>query len=107
MDLFTEGDISAIESHGLTVAQAEEQIEQFKKGFPYANLVKPATKNDGILLLSEDQINRLVSYFDDHKAHLNLLKFVPASGAASRMFKSLYAAKTSFLIVTVPSPCSR
>ncbi|HPE55762.1 MAG TPA: DUF4301 family protein [Bacteroidales bacterium] len=88
--MFTKEDIQQIEARGASIAQVEKQIANFKKGFPYANLVKPATKNDGILLLSEDKINRLVSYFDDHKAHLNLLKFVPASGAASRMFKNLF-----------------
>ncbi|PLW98056.1 MAG: DUF4301 domain-containing protein [Marinilabiliales bacterium] len=96
MDLFTEGDISAIESHGLTVAQAEEQIEQFKKGFPYADLQAPATPGNGIVQLSEKQVSTLEKEYDKLVQGEKVIKFVPASGAASRMFKKLFAFADSF-----------
>jgi hypothetical protein len=51
-------------------------------------LVEPAKVFKGILKLSE-KILKLKLFFDTHKSNLKLLKFVPASGAASRMFKFL------------------
>lgn len=89
--MFTKKDIEQIEAKGASLATVENQIVNFKKGFPFANLVKPATKEDGITHLAEAQIEELVQYFDKNKASFNLLKFIPASGAASRMFKALFS----------------
>ncbi len=88
--MFTKEDIQQIEAKGATAEQIERQIDHFKKGFPFASLVKPAVKGDGITVFTDQRINELARYFDDHKPDYTILKFVPASGAASRMFKSLF-----------------
>ena len=53
------------------------------------NLVKPAVKGDGIISLSNDEVKEYVAFFDTYKDNYTIEKFVPASGAASRMFKFL------------------
>ena len=61
----------------------------FKNGIPKINLVKPATINDGILALNKSEVNEYCSFFDSQKSKYTIEKFVPASGAATRMFKFL------------------
>lgn len=86
--MFTEKDIEQIEKQNLTIKEVENQLERFKKGFPFLNLVKPATIDDGIIQLDEAEVNAYAKLYDDLKPEA--LKFVPASGAASRMFKFLF-----------------
>ena len=67
----------------------EEQIAHFKKGFPWLEMEAPATPAKGICVLSKDEEDRAIKYCDS--ASINgKCKFVPASGAASRMFKDLF-----------------
>src|SRR5690606_34812651 len=61
----------------------------FKNGITKAVLKRPATINDGILELSEDKAQKYANIFDTKKDNFKLTKFVPASGAATRMFKFL------------------
>ena len=88
MFMFTEKDIQQIKSKGLSVEDINHQIQNLIHGFPYISLEKPATINDGIIKLSEAEVSSFVKLFDDIKP--DALKFVPASGAASRMFKFLF-----------------
>lgn len=87
---FTEKDIKQIEAKGLTVQQVDSQIDLFKTEIPFANIAKAATIDNGIIGLSENSIEDNVARFDAQKDSLDLVKFVPASGAATRMFKFLY-----------------
>nr|WP_321221764.1 DUF4301 family protein [uncultured Psychroserpens sp.] len=87
---FSQKDIQQIENKGLTVSDVEQQIRLFENGLPFANLVSEATINNGILRLSKTEIERYISKFDDKKNDKSILKFVPASGAATRMFKFLF-----------------
>lgn len=89
--MFTKNDIEQLASKNIELKQVEEQIQFFIKGFPFMNLVKPATIDDGILRLSEVNLKELIEFFEDSANNLEIIKFVPASGAASRMFKSLYS----------------
>jgi hypothetical protein len=89
-------DLKQIQAKGITADQIEQQIAHFKKGFPFAHLVAAATEEDGIVKLADDQVNHWISYFDDNKLNYECLKFVPASGAASRMFKHLFEFLQSF-----------
>ncbi len=90
--MFTENDIIQINERGSSVAEIEKQIGHFIKGFPFMNLLKPATKGDGITVLTAELAEKLVAHYDQHLEHgLSPVKFVPASGAASRMFQSLFA----------------
>jgi hypothetical protein len=66
-----------------------EQIKTFEKGIPYLKLVRPCTKGDGITLIDEDLFEVLISEYQLAVDEGRITKFVPASGAASRMFKKL------------------
>lgn len=91
-DYFNEKDIKQIEEMGLSVSDVEKQIKRFSKGFPYLNVVKAASLKDGILSLDKEKLNKYLEIWEQIQRHddTQILKFVPASGAASRMFKDLY-----------------
>lgn len=86
--MFTQKDINQIQSKELSVQDVENQIENFKKGFPFLDINKPATIDDGILKLDENEVNAYIKLYND--LNPDTIKFVPASGAASRMFKFLF-----------------
>jgi hypothetical protein len=88
--MLTNEDIRELENRKKNISTIRQQIENFEKGFPYADLVAPAKKDDGILVFDEAGTKQLAEYFNLHGPGYNLLKFVPASGAASRMFKHLF-----------------
>lgn len=85
----TQADKQQIEAHGLTEARVAEQVEIFEKGAPYADLVRPCTIGDGIRQVDDDTVDRLVRAFEQNGRRREMVKFVPASGAATRMFKAL------------------
>ncbi len=87
--MFSKEDIQYIESKGLVVERVEEQLHIFKKGVPCIDLNRPATVGDGIIKLSDEEISGYEKAFQ-HVDKGSVIKFVPASGAATRMFKSLY-----------------
>jgi hypothetical protein len=86
-------DIKQIEERGMTVEKVLSQMETFKKGFSHVKLRRPCTVEDGITVLSKEDIPRLEETFSEAASLGRVIKFVPASGAASRMFKSLLAIK--------------
>jgi len=87
---FTENDIKQIESNDLTLLEVKKQIEIFETGIPFTNISGAATLNNGIMTLNDSDIEHYVSLFEAEKDRKSLLKFVPASGAATRMFKFLF-----------------
>ncbi len=87
---FSEKDIQQITERGLTVEKVISQIELFKKGIPFITLKSTATINNGILSLSNEENNKFISFFDHKRDDVSIVKFVPASGAATRMFKLLF-----------------
>ncbi len=86
---FTSQDFVQIYEYGISPKNLQHQIEVLTKGIPKTILDRPATKDDGILRLSEEDFKRYSDYFSGESKKLKLKKFVPASGAASRMFKFL------------------
>ncbi|TDE05165.1 DUF4301 family protein [Flavobacterium sandaracinum] len=86
---FSSSDFIYIQEYGIPIATIQKQLNFFKEGIPKAELVSPATLSNGILKLSEKDFHEKASFFDANKSGLKLNKFVPASGAASRMFKFL------------------
>ena len=88
--MFNEKQIQEIEAHGLTVGQVERQIEAFRQGFPSLEVVKAASPEDGITCLSEEACEAAVKHYEAISEQLEVVKFVPASGAATRMFKELF-----------------
>lgn len=87
---FTEKDLQQIKEENLTEAQLLEQVETFKNGIPPINLMVSATLKNGIFSIAEEKKEKFISYFDNQKKELKLVKFVPASGAATRMFKKVF-----------------
>ena len=66
------------------------QTERFRNGFPWLDIVAPATPDKGIEILSAAQAEAAAAYADSAEVK-GKCKFVPASGAASRMFKDIFA----------------
>lgn len=86
-------DISQIVARGSDPTRIKQQIENFKNGFPFLKITEAAGISHGLIRLTETDIQENISVFESKvETGLNLIKFVPASGAASRMFKSLYEA---------------
>jgi hypothetical protein len=94
--MFTDQDLSQIQARGMQVAEVNAQIENFKQGFPYLHITKAATIGDGIIQLEAAQIERYQTAYNTALPNLKVVKFVPASGAASRMFKSLFSFMSSY-----------
>ncbi|WP_055442741.1 DUF4301 family protein [Lacinutrix himadriensis] len=87
---FTEKDIKQIASKNLTVDKVNAQIQLFKTGVPFVNLKDAANIGNGILKFSETEKNQAIKFFENKRNEKAILKFVPASGAATRMFKFLF-----------------
>ena len=88
--MFNEKDLKHIVAHGLTVEAVEHQIENFRKGFPSLQVVSAASPADGITILTAEQAEAYAAKFDNRDSSVTVAKFVPASGAATRMFKELF-----------------
>lgn len=89
--MFTEKDITQIEVQGASLESIKKQLDNFKKGFPFLRLIKAATIGDGIVRPVDSKIAEWVNAYETIIAGKSIVKFVPASGAASRMFKDLYS----------------
>jgi hypothetical protein len=88
---FTEQDQDQILVQGVSLDHIDQQINYFVHGFPYLHVIKAATIGDGIVRVDENQLSAYIHRFDQAAHERTLVKFVPASGAATRMFKSLFA----------------
>ncbi|MBO7287136.1 MAG: DUF4301 family protein [Bacteroidales bacterium] len=91
MSALTNKDKQQLESLNISTDQVERQINQFKTGFPYSDLVAPATIGNGIIKFNDTEVQELIKQFEEDKEYYDILKFIPASGAASRMFKNIYS----------------
>ncbi len=88
--MFTQEDKKQFANKGIDIDVVKQQIENFEKGFPFAKISDAATiENGGILKLSENDISKNIEIYNNYSK--NIIKFVPASGAATRMFKDLLA----------------
>ena len=88
--MFDEKDLQQIREHGLSPEQAETQLENFRRGFPFLNVVRAASPGDGVLVVGAAEADAAVERYEKESAGLGVVKFVPASGAATRMFKELF-----------------
>ncbi|MFA6481471.1 MAG: DUF4301 family protein [Bacteroidales bacterium] len=86
----TTDDLGQIAGRGMQVSDVEKQLENFLHGFPPIPLVAAATTKRGIQQLSLRRIEELIELYEEYVKNHKVIKFVPASGAASRMFKHLY-----------------
>ena len=89
--MFTSSDLAQLAQHGISLERAKQQMKAFQTGFPELNIISPASVGNGILQPTDAEAD---SYISAWKQYLDeghtILKFVPASGAASRMFKNLF-----------------
>ena len=89
--MITPEDKALLEKKGISEAQIAEQLACFEKGFPFLQLDGAASIEKGILAPAENELNTYLQAWDTYKqSDKNIVKFVPASGAASRMFKNLF-----------------
>ncbi|MBP7230870.1 MAG: DUF4301 family protein [Syntrophaceae bacterium] len=91
-NLFFNQDMKQIKAMGLSKRDLEKQMEVFSRGPNYWRLIRPCMPGDGVLSVSSNQRKTLVGQFEAKAGKYRLLKFVPASGAASRMFAGWFAA---------------
>jgi hypothetical protein len=89
--MFIQTDLDFFKKRSSEIKLIEIQIEQLKKGASYINLVSPAIIDNGIMKTDEQSRKYYVSLFEESLEFNSVVKFVPASGAASRMFKDMYA----------------
>ena len=88
----TKQDLEQLSQMGLSPEGVQLQIDNFKKGFPKSHLDAAATPdNGGIRCLSDKEIARYEKQYRALARDKKILKFIPASGAATRMFKDLYS----------------
>ena len=91
MNEFTAQDLEQLAARGISVEKAEAQLECFRNGFPELDIVAPASTKKGILVPKRAEQEAYIAAWQEYlKEGHKILKFVPASGAASRMFKNLF-----------------
>lgn len=89
--MFTQEDLDLLNTKGISVESIENQIKSFRDGFPFLKLHGSATKDNGIMVLNENEESPFLEIWNNYLTGKGkVLKFVPASGAASRMFKDLF-----------------
>ena len=101
--MFTKQDLAQIEEHGLSEAEINRQMSLFKRTIPYLNLLGPALPGDGIRVFNDEEKTKFKGIYREESPRKECLKFVPASGAASRMFKVLLSAMNRNGPVTIDS----
>ncbi|GAA4889336.1 hypothetical protein GCM10023311_11710 [Flaviramulus aquimarinus] len=88
--MFSDNDIQHIESKDITIEQVNAQVLRLKNGMSYSHLVSAATVGRGIESYEEQEIQDFIELYEENQEALSIVKFVPASGAATRMFKFLF-----------------
>lgn len=88
--MFTPEEKKQIENHGISMEAIDKQIQNFKTGFPWMKVLEPAIIEKGITQISKENLEKLGDFYEEKVAQLKVMKFTPASGAASRMFKELF-----------------
>ena len=87
MNSFSAQDLEQLQARGISVEKAEAQLECFRNGFPQLDIVAPASTKKGILAPKKAEQEEYIAAWQQYLAEGHkILKFVPASGAASRMF---------------------
>ena len=90
--MLSQQDLQQIAKKGITEAQIETQLGEFKTGFPFLKLKAAASIEDGIVATNEQDKEAYIEAWTQYKQEGHkIVKFVPASGAASRMFKDMFA----------------
>jgi len=91
--MFTQKDLQEIQKKGISIDSINRQIKYFKTGFPSADITLAATPGQGIICLDSGEERHYKDLFTKNGPDFHITRFIPASGAASRMFKSLFSAQ--------------
>ncbi len=104
--LLSEEDLIQLSELGISKSTVESQLRSFKEGFPFLEVLSAATIGNGIKSFSAEELKTFIQLWEAELQHANrtIVKFVPASGAASRMFKSLYEYLSQIEEEEVPTP---
>ena len=90
--MFTENDLKQIAARGITEEKVRQQLEQIAEGFPFLKLEAAASVEKGIVAPDSEEREAYIKAWQEYKDEGHtIVKFVPASGAASRMFKNMFA----------------
>ena len=93
-------DLEQIAARGLTPEQVQYQIELLQRGFPFANLDRPCVSGDGITVIGDRKADEYIEKYESTVAAGRVMKLVPASGAGSRMFRSILSARNRYAPLT-------
>ena len=88
--MLNKNDLKQIEDYGLTLQTIYTQLETYSLGIPFVDVVTSASVGNGIEVIPEEITEKLIDIYDKEKSKLEIVKFIPASGAATRMFKFLH-----------------
>lgn len=88
--MFNSKDEKQFESIGIDKSVVLDQVESMRRGFPFLEIVSPATTDRGIMVIGKKEQKRYSDLFNSSRTQVT--RFIPASGAATRMFKELYEA---------------
>ena len=99
--MLTNKDLNQLQQKGISEEKVKEQLNAFATGFPYLHIISPSTPGQGIMQPEHEGLCDYLGKWDNYlQGSATILKFVPASGAASRMFKDLF----EFLAGESPEP---
>ncbi|WP_088339753.1 DUF4301 family protein [Robiginitalea sediminis] len=90
MSMFSTEDLRFMEARGMSPEKIQDQVETFREGIPHVHLSKAAVVTDGILRLDPGLQDHYLKRYREARTGKQVVKFIPASGAASRMFKALF-----------------
>ena len=101
--VFSKDELNQLEARGTSLQNVYDQLERLQQGSAFVQLEAPATPDHGIKVLTDDQVHGYADAFAAQLGTRSVLKFVPASGAASRMFKHLHEYRSEMAAGTVPN----
>lgn len=87
---WSEDDLKQMTTHGVSPVEINRQMQLFKSGNTKIKLHAACDLNEGIHAFSQEAFATYINHFDSERQNLKICKFVPASGAASRMFQFLF-----------------
>lgn len=94
--MFKQQDLELFKEKGISQESINQQIKNFENGFPFADLISAATPAEGITFIDKEERSHLIEFYEKKIGDKKIVKFVPASGAASRMFKTLFSFKERY-----------
>lgn len=98
---FSEKDTKQIKEHGLTVNKVNKQLDRFENGFPWIDIVRPVSVGDGVFVADDMVYDYMANAYTDYATTHKIVKFVPASGAATRMFKDFMSGSINQTVLQV------